>query len=63
MYSKIQVAVIVTGVVGCILLLWLTKQFHDLDAGYLPYVSLLGAFVSISVAKGALLDYSVEEEA
>lgn len=61
MYSKIQVLAIVTGVLGCVFLLWCAKQFHDMEAGYLPYVALLGAFVCVSIAKGVLLDsYDVE---
>jgi uncharacterized membrane protein YeaQ/YmgE (transglycosylase-associated protein family) len=61
-YSRLQVATIVVGVVGCIVMLWLTKQFHEMDAGYLPYMSLLGAFVCISISKGALLSGHHEGE-
>ena len=62
MYSRIQVAAMVAGVVGCVVMLYLTKQFHEMEAGYLPYVALLGAFVCISLAKGVFLSpYDVEE--
>jgi uncharacterized membrane protein YeaQ/YmgE (transglycosylase-associated protein family) len=61
-YSRLQVATIVVGVVGCIVMLWLTKQFHEMDAGYLPYASLLGAFVCISVSKGAFMSGQRKED-
>jgi hypothetical protein len=66
MYSKIQVVAMVSSGIACVILLWLAKQFHDMDAGYLPYFAFLGAFVCASVLKGVLLDaydVSVEEEA
>jgi Flp pilus assembly pilin Flp len=62
MYSKIQVIAAVVAAVGTVLFLWLTKQFHEMDAGYLPYFSLLAAFISVSMLKGVLLSPMEEEE-
>lgn len=67
MYSKVQALLLMICPLATVILLWLAKQFHDMEAGYLPYFALLGAFVTASILKGVLLDSHlvelVEEEA
>lgn len=62
MYSRIQLLTVAVGSVGTAIMLYLTKQFHDMDAGYLPYFAFLGAFICISIVKGVLLSPEYEQE-
>jgi hypothetical protein len=63
MYSRIQVATIIVGFIGFILMLVIAKGMHEMEMGYMPYVAFLGAFICIGTAKGVLLDGTwVEDE-
>ena len=61
MYSRIQAIALVVSAIGVVVMLYFTKQFHDMDAGYLPYFAFAGAFVCSGMFKGVLLSpYDVE---